>query len=215
MYARRRSVVVIAAALLIAACSNDSGVPEGSPVPGNSTTEVGGAGKTTTSEAAPPSTTAATTTTTTIPAALALPRTYVGGGSALWSLSWADGSCLVKGNTLELTLKTDGTLSGLYQRTEPTFVGSTSVQCAEQVFVKDPIEVSGWHTPQTPGTSEAGTVVVEIVGWPDWHIEGKYTPGEMVFEWEIFLVATGYAGDEPDPRVIRAVDYQLLFADES
>ena len=158
--------------------------------------------------------TTTTVTTTMLPAALAFPRTYVGGGSALWSLSWADGSCLVEGNTLELTLQADGTLSGLYRRTEPTFVGSTSVECAEQVFVKDPIEVTGWHTPPGSGKSEAGTVTAEIVGWPDWHIEGEYTASEMVFEWEIVLVATGYQGNEPDPRVTRAVDYQLLFTEE-
>jgi hypothetical protein len=134
-----------------------------------------------------------------------------------------DGSCLVEGNTLELTLKADGTLSGLYGRIEPTFtsvgnepgVPPTSVECAEQIFAYDPVEVTGWHTPPGTGTSEGGTVVVEIVGWPDWHIEGEYTPSEMAFEWEIALEATGYTGDEPDPRVLRVVDYELLYVAES
>ena len=221
MYARSRSAVVVAIVVLVAACSIDDGALESTAAP-QSTTEVVGNGTTTTSEAIPSSKAATTTTTTTtIPAALAFPRTYVGGGSSTWSLSWSDGGCLVEGNTLELTLKADRTLSGSYRRIEPTFSGNTapgatraSVECAEQIFPYDPVEVTGSHTPPDPGTSGAGTVVVEIVGWPDWHIEGEYTPSEMMFEWEIDLVATGYEGDEPDPRITRAVDYQLLFADE-
>ncbi len=139
---------------------------------------------------------------------------YVGGGSSTWSLSWAEGSCFVEGDTVELTLRADGTLDGSYGRTEPTFVGSTSVQCGDQVFEYDPIDITGRHAPPGPGPSDAGTVVVEIVGWPEWHMEGEYTATEMVFNWTVDLEATGYQGDAPDPRVLRAVDYQLVLADD-
>jgi hypothetical protein len=111
---------------------------------------------------------------------------------------------------MELTLRADGTLAGSYGRTEPTFVGSTSVECGDQVFEFAPIEITGRHTPPGSATGGAGSVVVEIVGWPEWHIEGEYTASEMSFEWTIDLEATGYQGDETDPRVFRAVDYQLL-----
>jgi hypothetical protein len=147
---------------------------------------------------------------------LAFPRSYSGGGSATWSLSWSNGSCLVEGNTLDLTLNADGTLGGLYGRTEPTFSSKTppgaarpTMECGEQVFVFDPIEVTGRHTPPDPQTGATGTVSVEIVGWPEWHIEGEYSASEMVFDWELSLVATAYEGDAPDPRIVRAIDYQL------
>lgn len=152
-----------------------------------------------------------------VAATLAFPRTYVGGGSVTWSMSWwSDGNCVVEGDTLELTLMGDGTLSGTYRGIEPTFHRKTEQDpwtCAEQIFVQDPVEVTGSHTPP-PGTSGTGDVFVEIVGWSDWHIEGKYTPSEMKFVWEIDYEASGYAGDEPNPRVIRVVDYELLFSDE-
>ena len=217
MYARSRSVVVVAVVVLVAACDIDDGALGGTTVPKpdlTATTLQEDPGKAAPSSTTATTTTTVTTTTTTIPTVVAFPRTYVGGGSSEWSLSWADGSCMVEGNTLELTLRANGTLSGSYGRTAPTFVGSTSVECGDQVFAYDPIEVTGQHAPPGSGTSDAGTVVVEIVGWPDWHIEGEYTPSEMVFEWTIDLEATGYEGDDPDPRIFRAIDYQLLLADE-
>ena len=48
-------------------------------------------------------------------------------------------------------------------------------------------------------------VVVEIVGWPEWRIEGQYTPDEMNFDWRIALDARGSPGEQ----VFRVVDYQL------
>lgn len=164
----------------------------------------------------PSTTTSTTTTTTTTEAPLAFPRTYVGGGSTTWSMSWwSAGNCLVEGDTLELTLKADGTLSGTYQEIARSFqrVEQGPFTCSDDIFVHD-FEVTGSHSPPTPGTGETGDVFVEIVGWSDWHIEGKYTPSEMTFRSEIQYEATGYEGDEPDPRVIRVVDYTLLLSDE-
>lgn len=190
------------------------------PFPGDAPYEVG-AGSSTTSTTEPAPSSSTTTTTTASADALLLPRSYSGGGSATWSLSWANGSCLVDGNTLDLTLNADGTLSGHYGRSEPAFSSKAppgaarpTVECSDQLFVLDPIEVTGRHTPPDPGAGEAGTVIVEIVGWADWHIEGEYTPSEMVFDWDLSLVANGYEGDEPDPRIIRAIDYQLVLTEE-
>lgn len=173
---------------------------------------------TTTTAATVTTSTSTSTTTTSIPPALAFPRTYVGGGTARWSFSFPPpGSCVVE-DTLELTLEDDGTLHGLYTRTSPTFVGKpgdapTTLECGEQIFV-DELEVTGSHTPPGAGSSEAGTIDVEIVGWPDWHMGGAYTPDTAEFEWEIQYEAAGYEGDEPHPRVINFVDFELLFADQ-
>jgi hypothetical protein len=175
-------------------------------------TPIDGGDSTSSTSTSSTSTTVIATTATSDPA-LPFPRTYTGGGSATWSLSWTGGGCLVTGNTLELTLQEDGTLSGLYGWSEPTFTGvgdpPTSVECGDQIFTFDPIEVTGRHTP--PGAGGTGTVVVEIVGWPEWHIEGEYTLSGMTFQWEISLEATGYSGDAPDPRIFRMVDYRLLY----
>ena len=154
-----------------------------------------------------------------VPEALAFPRTYTGGGSATWSLSWTNGSCLVDGDTVELTLNADGSLTGLYARTAMSFISkpeaaSPTVECGDQRFPYDPINVTGQHTPPNPATGEAGTVAFEIVGWPEWHTEGTYTPSEMTFTGDVSIVATGYEGDAPDPRIIRTVDYQLLLTSE-
>jgi hypothetical protein len=176
----------------------------------------------TTTTTAPTERASSTTTTTTmaIPA-LAFPRTYVGGGSVTWSFSYHNGSCLVEGDTMELTLNADGTVTGSYRRISRSFdirdatgVGRETVECGDQIFTKDPVEMTGSHTPPTPGTDEPGTIVAEIAVWPDWHIEGEYTPNEMTFEWEVSYTASGYEGDAPDPRVINYVHYQLLFVDE-
>jgi hypothetical protein len=169
-----------------------------------------------TDEASTTISTTTTTTTTTTEAPLAFPRTYVGGGSTTWSMSWwSAGSCTVEGETLELTLQADGTVSGTYQQIARSFqrVEQGPFTCSDDIFVND-LELTGSHTPPAPGTSEHGDVSVEIVGWSDWHIQGKYTPSEMSFVSEIQYEATGYEGDEPNPRVIRVVDYTLLFADE-
>jgi hypothetical protein len=169
-----------------------------------------------TDEPSTTTTTTSTTTTTTTEAPLAFPRTYVGGGSVIWSMSWwSAGNCLVEGDTLELTLKADGTLSGTYHEIARSFhrVEQGPFTCADEIFVHD-FEVTGSHSPPASGTSETGDVFVEIVGWSDWHIQGKYTPSEMRFVSEIQYEATGYEGDEPNPRVIRVVDYTLLLSDE-
>ena len=185
-------------------------------------------GPTTTTPATVPSTTtthAATSTTaapaTTMPEALAFPRTYMGGGSAMWSLSMFDGGCLVEGQTMEVTLRADGTLTGSYRRIEPQFSrrsepGGTreTLECSGRLFVLDPVELTGSHTPPGPGAGAVGTVAIEIVGWPEWHIEGQYTAGEMTFRGVIATVATGYQGDDPDPRSIRDVDYKLVLSSE-
>jgi hypothetical protein len=119
-------------------------------------------------------------------------------------------------DTLELTLEADGTLSGLYERTAPTFYvteDGSSLECGDQFFAEE-YEVTGSHTPPGAGESETGVVVVEVAGWPDWHIEGEYTPSEMTFVWELDYAATGYEGDDPDPRVVNFVDFELLPVDE-
>ena len=155
--------------------------------------------------------------------ALAFPRTYTGGGSATWSLSWTNGSCLVDGDTVELTLNADGSLTGLYGRTATSFTTRTppgaaraTSECGDQRFPYDPIDVTGQHTPPNRvKRGEAGTVAFEIVVWPEWHIEGTYTPrGEMTFTGDVSIVATGYDGDAPYSRVIRTVDYRLVLASE-
>lgn len=150
-------------------------------------------------------------------APLAFPRTYVGGGPTTWSMSWwSAGNCVVEGDKLELTLKADGTLSGTYRGTARSFQRKTEQDpwtCGEEIFPQDPVEVTGRHTPPGPGT-DIGDVFVEIVRWPDWNIQGKYTQSDMTFVSEIQYEATGYEGDAPNPRVIRVVDYTLLFSAE-
>jgi hypothetical protein len=159
-----------------------------------------------------------TTTTTTTEAPLAFPRTYDGGGSTTWSMSWwSSGQCTVGGDTLKLTLKANGTLSGTYEGSAPSFQRTTEQDpwtCGDQIFAEGPYEVTGRHTPPASGPSQTGDVFVEVVGWPDWNIQGKYTPSDMNFVSEIQYTATGYEGDAPNPRVIRVVDYTLLFSEE-